>query len=102
MSVVYLREPEDICPTEFRDEEPMSDTPRVDKFLENFPGSRREPRLIEFAEQLERERAELKKQIFKMRCCENCRYGANMQYNAKLHCNYCHFPNLAEWELEGD
>jgi hypothetical protein len=41
----------------------MSDTPRTNNYIENFPGSRREPRLLDFARQLERENAELRKQL---------------------------------------
>lgn len=36
----------------------MSDTPRTNNYIENFPGSRREPRLLDFARQLETELAE--------------------------------------------
>jgi len=38
----------------------MSDTPKVDKFIESFPWSRREPGLIALAQQLERENIGLK------------------------------------------
>jgi HAMP domain-containing protein len=35
----------------------MSDTPKVDSYVYKFPGCQREPRLIDFARQLERELA---------------------------------------------
>lgn len=41
----------------------MSDTPRVDSYVYKFPGCQREPRLIDFARQLERELAEARAEI---------------------------------------
>jgi HPt (histidine-containing phosphotransfer) domain-containing protein len=41
----------------------MSDTPRVDSYVYKFPGCQREPRLIDFARQLEREIAEARAEI---------------------------------------
>ena len=41
----------------------MIDTPRTNSYIEIFPGSRREPRLLDFARQLEREFAEARAEI---------------------------------------
>jgi hypothetical protein len=41
----------------------MSDTPRVDSYVYKFPGCQREPRLIDFARQLERELADARAEI---------------------------------------
>jgi hypothetical protein len=57
----------------------MSDTPRTDSYVYKFPGCQREPRLIDFARQLERELAEMRAEIDyfqtlieSMKCCQNC------------------------------
>lgn len=42
----------------------MSDTPRTNNDVADFPGSSREPRLLDFARQLENELAEAEKKVF--------------------------------------
>ena len=45
----------------------MSDTPRTNNYIENFPGSRREPRLLDFARRLETELADKDRQLTEAR-----------------------------------
>jgi hypothetical protein len=50
----------------------MSDTPKVDSYVYKFPGCQREPRLIDFARQLERELAEAQAEIERLREYTTC------------------------------
>lgn len=50
----------------------MSDTPRTNNYIENFPGSRREPRLLDFARQLEKELKEARAEIERLKEWEYC------------------------------
>lgn len=50
----------------------MSDTPRTDSYVYKFPGCQREPRLIDFARQLEREIAEARAEIERLKEYTTC------------------------------
>lgn len=69
MNVVYLREPEDICPSEFP-EDPHHDCKETIDYLERDNAA-----LKLFISGQEAENAELKSRIERMKNCMNCKHG---------------------------
>jgi hypothetical protein len=59
----------------------MSDTPRTDSYVYKFPGCQREPRLIDFARQLERELAAAQSEVdhWKGECSDLVRMAHEMR-----------------------
>ena len=50
-------------------------------------------------EKLEKENAELKEQIEKMKCCENCRYYSRTYEHCYSYDSYQNCKSLSNWRL---
>ena len=55
---------------------------------------------VERIEEHEKENAELKEQIEKMKCCENCRYYSRTYGHCYQYHQYQNCKSLSNWKLE--